>query len=488
MKMQKLASALMTGVVAVSMLPLYGANIFAASAVAINATNFPDANFRSYVSKQFDKNSDKKLSADEIKKATYISVYNKSISNLKGIEFFTEATSISAGTNSLTSVNLSKNTKLQSLDLEGNKLKSIDLSKNVNLKNLYLYKNQITSIDLSKNTKLEYIELSSNKLSKINVTKNTALKQLFVEKNLLSSIDVSKNTNLIYLDVFNNAKLAKIDVSKNSKLMALNVGYTMVSSLNLKANKNLEFLQASGSRITKLDLTANSKMVELYVNDTKLSSLNVSKNLYLEVLDLRDMDNLKSIDVSKNKELHELKTVGTAIPKLNIANCALLVATYREGKANIYTYSKYYSDEISGKYCYLSCDIETQIVISNPTKTPSKACIAFVERMYTTAMKRKAEAGGRDYWSKELCSHRISGEVVGAFFFMSDEMVSYKLSDSEYVNRLYATFMDRKPDADGKKYWLDFLKQGHSRLEVVMGFTRSPEFIQKCEDAGILPY
>ena len=43
-------------------------------------------------------------------------------------------------------------------------------------------------------------------------------------------------------------------------------------------------------------------------------------------------------------------------------------------------------------------------------------------------------------------------------------------------------------DQGGKDYWMSFLGEGHSRQEAVFGFTRSPEFQQKCVDARILPF
>lgn len=76
----------------------------------------------------------------------------------------------------------------------------------------------------------------------------------------------------------------------------------------------------------------------------------------------------------------------------------------------------------------------------------------------------------------------------GAAFFLSDEMTNYKLDDKEYLNRLYKTFMDREADADGMNYWLGVLASGTARSDVVLGFTRSPEFTEKCVEARILPY
>ena len=119
---------------------------------------------------------------------------------------------------------------------------------------------------------------------------------------------------------------------------------------------------------------------------------------------------------------------------------------------------------------------------------PSEQTYAFVERMYTTAMNRESDKEGKIYWAKELANFRINGEQVGVMFFLSDEMNGYNLSDEEYVTRLYKTFMDRDPETDGYNYWVGFLKEGNARESVVLGFTRSEEFVNKCIDARILPY
>ena len=60
-----------------------------AADVEINADNFPDAKFREYV-KQFDKNDDGKLSKAELEDVSAIEVPRMGISNMKGLEYFTE--------------------------------------------------------------------------------------------------------------------------------------------------------------------------------------------------------------------------------------------------------------------------------------------------------------------------------------------------------------------------------------------------------------
>ena len=119
---------------------------------------------------------------------------------------------------------------------------------------------------------------------------------------------------------------------------------------------------------------------------------------------------------------------------------------------------------------------------------PTALTYGFVERLYTTALGRSYDEEGRQYWASELANFNITGENAGASFFLCDEMNGYGLSDDEFLGRLYATFMDREPDADGKAYWLGVMESGAPRSDVVFGFTRSPEFTDKCVEARILPY
>ena len=85
--------------------------------IEINATNFPDANFRAIVAaSDIDKNQDNHLTKDELEAVTELKLYGgKSIVTLKGLEYFTELTALECGKYTLTSLDVSKNTKLTSL-------------------------------------------------------------------------------------------------------------------------------------------------------------------------------------------------------------------------------------------------------------------------------------------------------------------------------------------------------------------------------------
>ena len=121
----------------------------AAGDVAISTTNFPDSVFRSYVSKNFDTDKNGVLSTTEISKATYVNVFASSVYNMKGIEYLTSATYLDCGGNHLTSLDVTKNTKLYTLLCDGNKLTTLDVSRNTKLESLWLNGNSITTIDIS---------------------------------------------------------------------------------------------------------------------------------------------------------------------------------------------------------------------------------------------------------------------------------------------------------------------------------------------------
>ncbi|MBQ7009237.1 MAG: leucine-rich repeat domain-containing protein, partial [Ruminococcus sp.] len=185
--------------------------------IEINDENFPDEVFRNYVKENNDINQNGLLSATEISSVETIYVSNKSISDLKGIEYFTALRFLNCFNNNLTSLDVSNNTALTTLYCHKNNLTSIDLSKNTALDTLLCYNNNLTSIDVSKNTALEDLYCYNNNITSLDVSENTALTDLYCENNQLTSLDVSNNTALIYLSCENN-NLTSLDVSKNTAL------------------------------------------------------------------------------------------------------------------------------------------------------------------------------------------------------------------------------------------------------------------------------
>ena len=77
--------------------------------------------------------------------------------------------------------------------------------------------NQITSLDLSANTLLETLNCENNLLSSLDLSANTSLKYLFCEGNLLTNLDLSGLTALTFLYCGGN-QLNSLDISSNISL------------------------------------------------------------------------------------------------------------------------------------------------------------------------------------------------------------------------------------------------------------------------------
>ena len=146
--------------------------------IAIDASNFPDVNFRQFVHDLDANNGDDYLSDAELSLVTWMNIAFKEITDLTGIGYFTELTQLDCSGNQLNTLNLSQNTNLTSLNCWGAHLTSLDVSGNTNLSILTCYDNQLTSLDLSQNAKLYALDCSHNQLTTLDLSHNTGLRSL----------------------------------------------------------------------------------------------------------------------------------------------------------------------------------------------------------------------------------------------------------------------------------------------------------------------
>lgn len=247
---KKMIKVLLMAAMTFMLLP---ATAFAAESVAINEFNFPDTAFRSYVSEEFDTNSNGILSATEIKNAKTIDVSDKGIRSLDGVEYLEKATSLNCCRNQLT---------------------GLDVSRNIALTELQCSNNNINSLDVSKNNKLLILDCSNNNLSGLDVSANTVLKSLFCGNNQLGTLDVSKNTKLETLSC-NAAGLNNLDISKNTGLKLLYCNDNRLNALDCSNNTKLVYLYCQNNALTSLNLYYNTALTTLYCSNNHLTSLDL---------------------------------------------------------------------------------------------------------------------------------------------------------------------------------------------------------------------
>ena len=296
--------------------------------IAINATNFPDANFRNYLLAQ-SYGEDAILTDEEIAAVKEMDVNNKNIANLKGIEFFTELTHLNCSSNSLTSLNVANLTKLRELDCHQNKLKSLDVSKSTKLVYIRCEDNQLTSLDVSNNTALDWLWCTANQLTSLDVSANTALTKLTCHSNPLTSLDVSKNTALEELACGWN-QLTSLDLSKNTALTYLECGNNQLTSLDLSNNTALDALWCFNTQLTSLDLSKNTALRILHCFNNQLTSLDVPKSTKLVYIRCYN-NQLTSLDVSNNTALLYLHCYNNQLTSLDVSKNTNLRVLFCDG-------------------------------------------------------------------------------------------------------------------------------------------------------------
>ena len=272
---RKLLTALLALCAALCLLPAL-ALAEGAAGVAIDPTNFPDANFRAHVS-TFDSDIDDCLSPAELAAVKSMRLIGKSIGDLTGIEHFTALTELDCRRNQLTSLDLSKNTALEVLNCNNNPLTSLVLGGNTALTKLSCTNNQLTSLDVSKNTALQVLDCGDNQLASLDVSKNLALKELYCSGNPLTALDVSANTALTDLNCINTQRTS-LDVSANTALTSLLCAKNQLASLDVSKNTALEELSCWGNQLTSLDVSANTALKDLDCGQNQLTSLDLSAN------------------------------------------------------------------------------------------------------------------------------------------------------------------------------------------------------------------
>ena len=209
-------------------------------------TEIPDLNFeQALIDLGYDSGDpDGFVLTTNINLITELNVSNKSITDLTGIEGFTDLTRLSCYNNQLTSLNVSNNTALTYLGCGDNQLTILDVSNNTALTALHCFDNQLTSLNVSNNTALTSLSCGNNQLTILDVSNNTALTSLQCGYNQLTILDVSNNTALTGLYCFVNE----------------------LTSLNVRNGNNINF--------RNFDSSSNPNLTCIFVDDVDWSSEN----------------------------------------------------------------------------------------------------------------------------------------------------------------------------------------------------------------------
>ena len=183
----------------------------------------------------------------------------------------------------LKSIDVSKSTKLEILNVAQGKLTSLNVSNNRKLVELKVYDNQLTALDVRSNYLLKKLSCSENQLTALDVSNNGALEYLTVQKNPITELNLHPLSNLQQFSC-SEAKLTKLDVSRCTELRELYCYDNQIETLDLRSNKKLETLQCQNNRLSWLDLSSNTALDPAKVDCSgNVYDIKVDENLQYKV-------------------------------------------------------------------------------------------------------------------------------------------------------------------------------------------------------------
>lgn len=232
----------------------------------------PDAQFESkLISLGIDSDGvvNEKLLKTDAAQVEYLDISSQTVSDeihdLTGIEGFSNLKRLFAIGNRLSTIDLSQNVLLDTLNLAGNDLTTIDLSKNTELLLLDLKVNDLTEVSgLSAATKLDMLDLSFNYFEEYTI-ENPSLVHFLMNNNLLLNFDASVAVNLESLYIPTN-KLTQLDLTHNTLLETINVGDSQLTQIDFGSKEHLEYLSCFSNLLTNLDVSGFGELYYLSAN------------------------------------------------------------------------------------------------------------------------------------------------------------------------------------------------------------------------------
>ena len=245
-------------------------------ALLLNATNFPDANFRTAMLSLYPKGY---LTTSELQNLTSLDVSGKSISNLMGVTKLTYLKSLNCYGNKLTSLPTLPS-GITYLRCNDNQLTSLPTLP-AGIRTVYAYGNKFTSLSITEKSSLETL----------NVSDNTALKSLYCFGNALTTFTCSGCTSLQTLDCSTN-KLTSLGTLPTS-LTTLKCFDNKLTSLPVLPG-SLTVLECDNNQLTALP-TLPAGIQAIYASSNKFTSLSITEKSSLETLNVSDNTALKSL-------------------------------------------------------------------------------------------------------------------------------------------------------------------------------------------------
>ncbi|MFY9116988.1 MAG: hypothetical protein WBK97_08115 [Bacteroidales bacterium] len=236
----------------------------------------PDKAFKAYCLSVIDvSRTGGRIMSDQMAALERISVSDRGIMSLQGIEYCTGLKTLICMNNNIEELDLQYNEALEMLICSGNRLSELDVSANTALHYMDCGKNALEVLDVQHNEHLTLLICADNELEELDVSDNSALEYLDCSNNWLTNLDVTQNRNLVILNCGGN-ELTELDVTRNEKLLMLCCANNKLMELDVSGNTSLQNLNCQGNKLLWLDISENKDLLQLQCGSNLLRGLRLN--------------------------------------------------------------------------------------------------------------------------------------------------------------------------------------------------------------------
>jgi hypothetical protein len=278
--------------------------------------NIPDQNFKNKLLQAntnnqtaantiIDTNANGEIEISEALMVNYLFVAASNISDLTGIEYFTNLQYLFVNVNQITSINLSTLTNLIQFRCNNNNLSNLDLTGLINLVGVNFSHNNISEMNFSLSPNINQVVCNNNLLSELDFSSNPLFTKLYCSNNNLTSLAIKNGINQDFSDVnFNdcwktgNPNLTTICADESEVVAVQNFlnGCGTPQTINVNSNCNLSNQDFTKNQIAIYPNPVND-VLNINLENSIISSVTVFNTLGQKVY--FSYSTTSQIDVSK---------------------------------------------------------------------------------------------------------------------------------------------------------------------------------------------
>lgn len=257
--------------------------------------NFPDLNFKNRLLQStamvgnfyfiasnvsgnnmaVDANQDGEIEVNEAQAVYKLTVQNCNISNLSGIEYFTNITNLNCADNLLTSLDVSNLTNLQIFRCDRNNINYLNTNGLMQIRSFYYGTNHLPNFNINAHPSVNFLGCDRNQIINLDISGLPYLTVLQCDNNSIQSLDLSHQSFLRNLTCSNNL-LTDLDASRMD-YVSLNCSYNPLINLNLKVGNAFSYQSMTS---TNMNLSNCPTLLDVCVDQVNVVNIQNKINGY----------------------------------------------------------------------------------------------------------------------------------------------------------------------------------------------------------------